>query len=81
MDKLLTFAAILNFLLIFFLFVLALWFVLKLQLKAFPKTVLIIIVVICLLILIDYLFMVTYLNNQLNQFRNMFGTFSYPYTY
>ena len=81
MEKLLSFAAILNFLLIFFLLVLALWFVLKLQLKGFPKAVLIIIVVICLLILIDYLFMVIYINDQLRQFRNLFGTFSYPYTY
>ena len=66
---------ILYFLLIFCLLLLALWFVRKLQIKAFPKTMLTIIIVLCILIMIIYLFIGIFFYKQYSQIMNMFNSF------
>ena len=74
-SKLLSISFGLSFLLIFSILILALWFVKKLSLKPFPKTMLLIIVGICVCQMIIFLFMAIYINGQIRSFNNLFRLF------
>ena len=78
-SRLFVLLGVLHFSLIFSLLLLALWFVKKLQLRKFPKTMLLIIICICIAIMVIYAFLAIFSYQQLSQILNLLKYYGLRY--